>query len=157
MSTNSYFKRYYPWKISNYKDRFHKGDSPSLNIALLENRFYEIQDFKYAPNYRKKQDILRVTTCGGNLSHGYCKHSIILPNNYNDEKINYVVNGYDLIFSIEPLKTNEETIYQSIETFIVAIPDEWLIIEYKNNNEEFLEMLNKLSPDVKKQTLIRLE
>ena len=49
------------------------------------------------------------------------------------------------------------TIYQSIETFIVAIPDEWLIIEYKNNNEEFLEMLNKLSPDVKKQTLNRIE
>ena len=153
----SYFNKYYPWIISNYINKYHPKYSPSLNIALLESRYMKTFEFEYSPNYGKTLDLLRVTTCGGNLSHGYCRHYITLPNNYKDEKINYVVNGCDHVFFIEPLKGTEEDIIQHIEQFIVAIPDEWLVTEYKNFKKEFEAILTKLNPVISKKTLERIE
>ena len=152
-----YFNNYYPWIISNYIDKYHPRYSPTLNIALLKARFMKTFDFKYSPNYGKTLDILRVTTSGGNLSHGYCNHNITLPPNYKDEKINYIVNKYDHVFFIEPLQGTEEEIIQHIEQFIVHIPDEWLVLEYQNNKKEFEAMLTKLNPVIIKKTLERIE
>lgn len=148
MSQSDIFKKYTPWRITEYHNQYHK--SPTIDIVLVDKKFTYTCEFKYSSDFGKTTKRLKVVTCGDGF-YGYSLHTVIIPEDYDGGKIHHTVNdGIDHVFYLEPIE--EEDKINSIETFIKNIPEYWMIDE---NPKEFEELLNQLSPEVKKEALLK--
>ena len=148
METSNFFKKYHPWKISDFQLKYRPDESPNLNTVLVIRQYPYTNDFKYAKHYGVKKEYLRVVSSGGRY-FSYTNHTVMLPDKYNYEKIHHTQNdGCDHVFFLEPIR-DETQVISSIERFIKNVSSDWYINEYENNKREFLEMINKLSDETK--------
>ena len=146
MSQSGIFKKYSPWRITDFQNEYHK--SPTIDIVLVDKQFTYTGEFKYSSDFGKTTNRFKVVTCGDGF-YGYSLHTVIIPEDYDGGKIHHTVNdGFDHVFYLEPIEEEEKI--DSIETFIKNVPLIWLIDE---NQPEFEELLNQLSTEVKIEAL----